>query len=140
MYEQIDLYSLDSPPITNPKTHEEYIQIRQSEEEERERKNLQFLRDRYLAMVDAQYDHRAVNIFGHLRNRPLETLEEIQSSMDELAHLIKNKTYYVTLERIEHGEKMREEETDQEKRDFYTKILAGLYTELEKLIPKEEAA
>lgn len=140
MYEQIDLYSLDSPTIIDPKTHEEYLEWRQAEEDERELKNIQFLKDQYLSMVDAQYDHRAVNIFGHLRNRPLETLEEINRSMDELTHFIKNKSYYITLERIELGEQMRDETTDDEKRIYYNKILAGLYAEIEKLLPKEEIA
>ncbi|WP_138752778.1 hypothetical protein [Paenibacillus sinopodophylli] len=140
MYEQIDLYSLDSPPITDPKTHEEYLGILQKEEEDRRCETVRFLKERYLAMVDSQYDHRAINIFGHLRNRALDTLEEIQGSMIELAHFMKNRDYYITIERIEHGEKLMSDELDKARRDYFAKILNELYSQLNKLMPKDEAA
>lgn len=78
--------------------------------------------------------------YDHLSAKPLNTLDELDEAYAELIHFLQNAAYYKLLERIEKGEKMRDEETDNSKRDYYTKILAGLYAELEKLIPKEEAA
>jgi len=78
--------------------------------------------------------------YEHLSAKPLNTLDELDEAYAELIHFLLNAAYYKLIERIEKGEKMRDEERDKDKRDYYTKILAGLYAELEKLMPKESAA
>lgn len=96
--------------------------------------------ERYNSILSKNKSELSQSAYDLLLMKPLNTLEELDEAYAELIHILQNAAYYKLLERIEKGEQMREEEKDPAKRDYYTKILAGLYVELEKLISKEEAA
>lgn len=102
----------------------------------------EYLVERYNAIMKGANEKGELSqsAYEHLSAKPLNTLDELDEAYAELIHFLQNAAYYKLLERIEKGEKMRDEETDKSKREYYTKILASLYAELEKLIPKEDAA
>lgn len=72
----------------------------------------------------------------HLSAKPLTTLDEMEAANNELIHFLQYSIYYRLLERIENGERMRYAEPDKAKRDYYGKILNGLYAELDKHMPE----
>ena len=68
-----------------------------------------------------------------------ETFDLYEQLFQDLAHAISNHKYYSILERIEKGEQMLAEETDEGKKAKYRAGLNKLAIELESYRPKEDA-
>lgn len=104
--------------------------------------NEEFIVEHYKSLLDMARENKQLteSALTHLSAKPLTTLEEMEIANNELIHFLQHSAYYRLLERIENGERMRDAESDKAKREYYSKILDGLYAELDKHMPKEEAA
>lgn len=68
---------------------------------------------------------------------PHSNLDELENSCYELIHILKNQDYYRLLERIEKGQQVISEETNDLKRKKYQDGLNALIAEMESKRPEE---
>ena len=96
-----------------------------------------FLLERYKSIIAGSDLPQSIK--DMLTDRDPETMDELDEAYAELIDILQQKNFYITLARIEKGERMLAEETDEGKKAKYRAGLNKLAIELESYRPKEDA-
>lgn len=102
----------------------------------------QYLFDAYYRQVESAFRNKKLSetCYERLKSRTFEELEDLDEPMKDFIHSMENAEYYLLLDRIEKGEAMVQNETNQMQRAEYQKLLNELTAQLDGLTLKEVAA